>query len=142
MLRINRRTDYAVRVILALAKQPVGARLPAREIQEQMLVPRPYLNRIIADLSRAGLVQTYPGPNGGLELACPAEEVNLRQVWEAIEGELVLSNCLVAPEDCKLSAACPVRCRWSRLQNLLLQELQSITMEDLAADAARLATRT
>jgi Rrf2 family protein len=139
MMRINRRTDYAVRVMLALAKQPPGARLSVQVIQEQMLIPRPFLNRIVADLSRARLVRTYQGPNGGLELARPADTIHLRHIWEAIEGALVLSDCLVAPGECRLSGNCPVRCRWSRLQNLMLAELEAISLADLAIDAARLA---
>lgn len=135
MMRINRRTDYAVRVVLALAEQPDGTRLSAQEIQGQMLIPRPFLNRIIADLSRAALIQTFPGPNGGLELARPAEAINLRQVWEAIEGRFAISDCLVSPGGCPLSGNCPVRCRWGRLQSLMLQELERTTLSELAADA-------
>jgi Rrf2 family protein len=112
--------------------------MSSQAIQEQMLVPRPFLIRIIADLSRAGLVMTFPGPNGGLELARPAGEINLRQIWEAIEGPLAISDCLAAPQDCALSSGCPVRCRWERLQNLMLAELESITMEELAAGALRI----
>jgi Rrf2 family protein len=140
MMRINRRTDYAVRVILALAKMPDSTRMSSQVIQEQMLVPRPFLIRIIADLSRAGLVMTFPGPNGGLELSRPAGEINLRQIWEAIEGPMVISDCLVAPRDCALSSGCPVRCRWERLQKLILAELESTSMEELAADALRIET--
>jgi Rrf2 family protein len=117
---------------------PQGTRLSSQAIQEQMLVPRPFLIRIIADLSRAGLLMTFPGPNGGLELARPAKEINLRQIWEAIEGPLVISDCLVAPRDCALSSGCPVRCRWERLQKLMLAELESITMQELAEDALRI----
>ena len=135
MMRINRRTDYAVRVILALAKQPVCTRMSSQMIQQEMSIPRPFLNRIIADLSRSGLIVTYPGPNGGLELARAAEAINLRQIWEAIEGPLLISDCLAAPGECPLSGGCPVRCRWARLQNLMLAELESITAGELAEDA-------
>ena len=72
VMRINRRADYAIRVMLVLAEQLHKTRLSAQEIHERMQIPRAFLNRIIADLSRAGLIQTYPGPNGGLELARPA----------------------------------------------------------------------
>jgi len=139
MMKINRKVDYAVRVLLALAKRPASSRLSSYEIQAQMLIPRPFLQRIIADLSHVELLHTFPGPNGGLELGRLPDEINLRQVWEAIEGPLVLSDCLVAPGDCPLSGACPVRCRWSRLQAVMLKELEGITLADLAEDAAAIA---
>lgn len=138
MMRINRRTDYAVRVVLSLAKHLVGTRRSTQEIQDETQIPRPFLNRIIADLSRGGLILTFTGPNGGMELSRPAEAINLRQVWEAIEGNLVISDCLVAPGGCPLSPNCPVRCRWRRMQNLMLKELEDISFDDLAQDARRL----
>lgn len=135
MFKINRRTDYAIRVMLSLAKRPFGERLSTQAIQDETLVPRPFLQRIIADLSRTGLIHTYPGPSGGLQLAHPAQEVNLHQIWEAIEGPLQISECIAAPQDCPLSTGCPVRRRWGRLQNLIVAELQASTLDQLAREA-------
>ncbi len=139
MFRINKRTDYAVRVMVFLARQSIGKRVSTLTIQEEMLVPRPFLQRIGADLSKAGLVRTFPGPNGGLELARPAGSVNLRHVWEAIEGPLLVSDCLKAPQECPLDSGCPVRPRWGRLQSLIVQELEMVGLEQLAEEANVLA---
>ena len=138
MFRINRRTDYAVRVMLCLAKRPYGTRLSTQIIQDEMLTPRAFLQRIIADLSKVNLICTYPGPNGGVQLARPAAEVNLRHIWEAIEGPLLISECLEAPQDCPLNAGCPVRPRWGLLQTVIAQELESISLDQLAAEAWQL----
>jgi Rrf2 family protein len=135
MMRINRRTDYAVRVMLALAKQPFGTRLSTEMIKDSMLVPRAFLQRIIADLSRAELILTFPGPNGGLQLSRPPEDINLRHIWEAIEGPLLVSECVQSPHDCPLSPQCPVRGRWGRLQRLMLEELESTDLKQLALEA-------
>jgi Rrf2 family protein len=139
MFRINRRTDYSVRVMLCLARRPAGTRLSTQVVQDEMQVPRAFLQRIIADLSRAGLVSTYPGPSGGLELARPPETVNLRQIWEAIEGPLLISGCLDGPGVCCLDTGCPMRCRWSKLQAMIVAELEAATLDQLAAEANRLA---
>ena len=138
MFRINRRTDYAIRVMVALAKHPAGARLSTKEIQNEMLTPRAFIQRIIADLSKAGLVQTYPGPNGGLQLASPANEINLRHIWEAIEGPILISDCVHFTDACPLYRGCPVHSRWARLQCLILQELEGNNLAQLALDAAQL----
>ncbi len=135
MLRINRRTDYAIRVMLALAKRNEGERLSTRQIQEEMLVPHAFLQRIIADLSRRKLIHTYPGPSGGLQLARPAATISLRDIYEAIEGTLLISDCLEASGECPLDKTCPVRPRWDRLQMLIVKELESITLDQLAQDA-------
>lgn len=138
MFRINRRTDYAVRVMLSLAKRPFDQRISTRAVQEEMLVPRPYLQRIVADLARAGLIRTSPGPHGGLQLARSAESISLRQVWEAIEGPLLISDCLKACGVCPLDQGCPVRSHWGRLQGLLAQELESLTLAQLAVETHQL----
>ena len=138
MFRINRRTDYAVRVMLCLAKRPFGTRLSTQTIQNEMQTPRAFLHRIIADLSKVDLICTYPGPNGGVQLARPAGDINLRQIWEAIEGPLLVSECLETPQDCPLNAGCPVRPRWSRMQAVIAQELDHTSLEELAADAWQL----
>ena len=139
MFRINRRTDYAIRVMVCLAKQPPGTRLSTQTIQSEMLIPRAFVQRIIADLSRAALVRTYPGPSGGLELARPTEMINLRHIWEAVEGPLLVSDCLESPGACPLDSGCPVHFRWRRLQSLLARELESATLEQLAQEAVQLA---
>jgi Rrf2 family protein len=139
MFRINRRTDYAIRVMLSLARRPQGARLSTQMIQDEMLIPRPYLQRIIADLSRAGLVRTFLGASGGIELSKPAETSNLLQIWEAIEGPLLISDCLKAPRNCPLDQGCPVHRRWRRMQALIARELEGASLAQLAEEANRLA---
>ena len=51
MLQINRQTDYAVRVVLALAKHPLGTRLSSKTIQREMLIPKAFMSRIVAQLA-------------------------------------------------------------------------------------------
>lgn len=135
MFKINRRTDYAVRVGLALAQRPAGSRIPTRAIQEQMLIPRPFLQRIIAELCRAGLLLTYPGPTGGIQLARPAEQISLKDIIVAMQGQVCISDCIAAPGECPLSSDCPVRQRWGRLQAVILTELAKTSLHDLAWEA-------
>ena len=137
MFRINRRTDYAIRVMVCLAKRLYGTRLPTQLIQEEMLIPRAFLQRIVADLARAQLVDTFPGPAGGLQLGRPSQEINLRHIWEAIEGPLLISDCLKSPGVCPLDNGCPVHFRWRRIQSLLVLELESATLAQLASDFSR-----
>lgn len=141
MLRINRRTDYAVRVMLALAKHQGSQRLSTQQIQQQMLIPRAFLQRIIADLSRKRLIQTYTGPNGGLQLGRSAATISLRDIYEAIEGALLISDCLEAAGACPLDVGCPVHPHWKHLQALIVRELESITLDQLALEAHALATQ-
>jgi Rrf2 family protein len=137
MLKINRQTDYAVRVILALAKRGEGARLSTAEIQQQMLIPRAFMPRIVAQLAREGLLDTFPGRDGGLSLPRPASQITLRDVVEAFEGPILLSECLQVKgeDDCPFQANCPVRSKWGRVQAAMMREMAAITFEDLVKES-------
>ena len=136
MIRINRQTDYAIRVILALAKQGDEAMLPTSQIQQEMLIPKALSLRVVAELAKGGFIVTNPGRTGGLKLARPAAEINLRQVVIHFEKNFTVSECLHESDTCPFDQSCPVRCRWSRLQDLILQELESTTFDELAREAA------
>ena len=135
MLRINRQTDYAVRVVLALAQKRVGTRIATKKIGKTMLIPQNFLPRIVAKLAQAKILSTFPGRDGGLELAHSPEKITLRDVVEAFEGPLLLSECMLDNNFCPFESACAVRTRWSRLQNVILEELASTTFLDLAKEA-------
>ena len=138
MLKINRQTDYAVRVVLALAKYGEGARLSSAEIQREMLIPPALMSRIVATLAREGLVDTFPGRDGGLMLPRPASQITLKDVVEAFEGPILLSECMQVKgeDDCPFQSNCPVRSKWGRVQVAMMREMASITFEDLAQEAA------
>ncbi|MCX6066949.1 MAG: Rrf2 family transcriptional regulator [Chloroflexi bacterium] len=135
MLRINQRTEYAVRAMSMLAGQPDGLRLSTRFIEIRMLIPRPFLIRVVADLSRSGLIKTYPGRNGGLMLARSAQAISLKDIYEAVEGSLLIFDCIEKPQKCILNAGCKIRSSWCQLQAKLVAELENITLNQLAAES-------
>src|SRR5215207_3676544 len=137
MLKINRQTDYAVRVVLALAKRGEDARLSSAEIQQEMLIPQALMGRIVAQLARARLINTFPGRDGGLMLPCPASQITLKDIVEAFEGPILLSECLQVKgeDDCPFQSNCPIRPKWGRVQVAMLRELATITFEDLAQES-------
>ena len=135
MLRISRETDYAIRVLLALARRKPGEMVLSREIQEEMDIPKPMAARVIARLGREGFVISTQGRKGGIRLARPPKEITLRQVVTALERAFTISECLVDPNLCPFEEHCPVRRRWARLQALILHELEKTTFADLAAES-------
>ena len=100
-----------------------------------MLIPAAFLPRIVAELGRGGFILTFPGRDGGLELARPADQINLRQVVEYFEGLISVSDCISGRTQCPFDTKCPVRCRWGKLQATILRELEGFTFDELAQDA-------
>ncbi|RJP49441.1 MAG: Rrf2 family transcriptional regulator [Anaerolineaceae bacterium] len=134
MLRINRQTDYAVRVVLALSKKEKGRLFPTSEIGREMLIPPVLLQRIVAELAGGGFINTQVGRDGGIALACDPEQITLLQVVEHFEGKLYLSDCVLKPGECPFDSLCPVHCQWVRLKDMLRNEMARITFEQLVEE--------
>ena len=124
MLRLNRETDYAIRVILALAKYPPGEIVPSGVIRQEMLLPESLSLQIISHLAHLGLINSYPGRNGGIQLANPPSEISLYDVIRGMEGPLYLSECLEEDHHCQLAPECPVQGYWKGLQHKIEGELK------------------
>ena len=137
MLRINRQTDYAVRVILAVAKRGEAARLSTPTIQDEMQIPSAVMLRIVAALAKANLLKTFPGRDGGVSLARPAAQISLLDVVQALEGPLLLSQCLgaVSESDCPFRSSCPVCAKWGKVQAAMLREMAATNFEELVQEA-------
>ena len=134
MLKINRQTDYAVRIILALSKKENGRRYSSAHIGREMLIPPALLQRIVAELAAGGFIRTQAGRDGGISLAYAPQEITLRQVVEHFEGEIFLSDCILKPGECPFERKCPVHCQWIRLKNLLRDEMERITFQQLVEE--------
>ncbi|RMF40349.1 MAG: Rrf2 family transcriptional regulator [Anaerolineae bacterium] len=131
MIRVKRRTDYAIRILLTLAKHTGEKRLSGKALQDECNVPQAFFRRIVADLARLGLVETISGPHGGVRLALPLREITLRQIVEGLEGPVALSECLLEHSTCPFGDACPVRPWWQHAQDALLQNLERASLDKL-----------
>ena len=137
MLKLNRETDYAIRVVLALAKYPPGTIVPSQNIREEMDLPEALSIQIISHLAHQQIIKTYPGRNGGIKLAKTPDEISLYDIVECMEGPIILSECLQKDHYCDLSSSCPVQGRWFQLQSLVENELKGISFDDLIRDIPR-----
>lgn len=134
MLRISRETDYAIRILLALAKYPEGEIIPTALIREKMEVPESLSLQIVSRLAHLGLINTYPGRNGGIQLAIHPSDLNLHQVISTYQGPLILSECLDESHLCNLAPTCPVQKSWIKIQGVLEKELTGVSFQDLVDD--------
>ena len=93
--------------------------------------------RIVAQLARSDLINTFPCRDSGLMLHLPASEITPKDIVEAFEGTVLLSQCSPAKgEDNRLfQSNCPIRLKWGRVQVAMLREMAMITFEDLSQEA-------
>jgi len=137
MFRLSRRADYAVRTLLELAAAE-GDRLTAQLVAKRGSIPLPFLRKVVADLVAAELVETQPGPTGGLSLTRPAAGISVLDAIEAIEGSVCLNACLLRPDECPRDRICPAHTFWGRLQAMVVAELRAANFALLAEEYRQL----
>lgn len=107
-MRISARADYAVRAALQLAASRDDGPLKAEAIADAQGIPHKFLESILNDMRRGGLVLSQRGGNGGYRLAKPAESISIADVIRTVDGPLV-SVRGVRPRSCPTPAP-PSRC--------------------------------
>lgn len=130
-MEITRRADYAVRTMVDIASQEEGSMALTSEVAARQGIPAPFLAKIVLALTQANLLRSYRGAGGGLALAQPASQVNLLQIVEAIDGPVSLNRCVLWPEECSRSGACPVHEVWCEAHRLLADHLRRTSLADL-----------
>ena len=93
-MQLTRAADYAVRVMIHMASLPEGTMVRLKTLANAADAPEKFLAKLLQNLTRAELVVSRRGPNGGFELTPGAQNATMMQVIEAIEGPLALNLCL------------------------------------------------
>ena len=133
-MQITRQADYAVRAVLHLAKMDNGTRAATSRIAEEQKIPPSFLAKIVSQLSVAGVVQTSRGARGGVSLARDPSEINLLEVIEAIDGPIMLNECVIDRSVCTSGDTCPVHGIWREAQSDLVERLTKTHFGMLAVE--------
>jgi Rrf2 family protein len=88
-MRVSQRLDYALRALVLLAAQPVDDWVAAGDLAERLGLPKRFVEQQVSALSRAGITDCRRGSAGGCRLARPADDVTVREVIEALQGEVL-----------------------------------------------------
>ncbi len=130
---ISARTDYAVRALLMLAERQASSLGPAStdELARQQELPRKFLEAILADLRRAGIVASQRGPAGGYLLARPAAEVSVGSVFRAVAGPLAEVRGLRPHETAYAGVASHLPTLWVAVRSSLRRVLDETSLDQL-----------
>lgn len=89
-MQISAKADYALRALCVLASSPPGTAVKAGDIAAAQAIPRMFLDTILRDLGRAGIIESRRGREGGHRLARPPGEITIADVIRATDGPLAL----------------------------------------------------
>jgi Rrf2 family protein len=127
--------------MLDVAAAEGGVRETTREVAEHQGIPKVFLPKIVQRLVQAGLLRAHRGPAGGIALSRPPDQINMRQIIEAMDGPIALNTCLLLPGECPRESICPVHEIWVKTQDDLLSGLESITLSKLVARGKELVSQ-
>lgn len=134
-VQISARADYALRALCVLATTDPTVVVKAATIAEAQAIPRTFLDQILADLRRAGIVESRRGPDGGHRLARPPYAVTVADVVRVVDGPLALVHG-ERPEALLYSGpATHLRDVWVAVRAALRQVLERTTLEQIVEDA-------
>lgn len=135
---LAQKTRYALRALLHLAEAEVGRSVQVAEIAATQQVPRKYLELILLDLKRAGMVTSRRGPGGGYVLARKPDEISFAEVIRLMDGPLALVPCAslnfyARCGDCHDEATCAIRKVMAQVRVEADRILTGTTLADAAA---------
>lgn len=113
---ITRATEYAIRAVLHLAKQPKGEIVLKKDICREQGVTPAFLTKILQPLIKAGIVGSQRGVGGGFFLVKDPQEITLYDIVAIQEGPLHLNQCLVREGACEREIFCPVHGAWREIR--------------------------
>jgi Rrf2 family protein len=129
-MEVSRRTDYAIRILLELARSG-GAPVSARTIAERQEVPYAFARGIGRDLVSAGMVESTRGVNGGFVLVRDPEGLSVLEIVEAMQGPVSCAVCTNDPGWCKRMNGCAVHTVWNGADEIVKQYLGSKSLAGL-----------
>ncbi|HWH78002.1 MAG TPA: Rrf2 family transcriptional regulator [Candidatus Binatus sp.] len=137
LMQIPRRVDYGLRAVIYLADQEPDKCCSIAQIAKEQGVPRKFLEKIIQNLIRGGLIKSKRGSCGGYALARPPDAISFCDVIEAIEGPIAVNACLDHALGCDQMPRCTMIGVWSEVQDKITEVLSRTTIAALRQSPCR-----
>ena len=138
---LSQKTRYALKALLELASLPAGATLSSAAISARRTVPVKFLEAILVELKRGGMVRGQRGRNGGYQLAQSAEIISFGAVVRLMEGPLALLPCVSITQyrrcaDCTDDRTCELKRIFREVRNSSASILDGWTLADALGKAS------
>ncbi len=135
MLRLTKKADYGLMALKYLAEQTALANAPAaqsaKDIAEAYHIPPQLLAKILQTLTKAGILVSHAGTNGGYALARTASDITAFEVIRAIDGPLFITSCITIHGTCDLAGHCTIKEPLRKVNDSIKDLLSAIRIADL-----------
>lgn len=127
MFDLNKKTEYGLQLMIALAKRYSQGSLSLRQLAKEEKLPYKFLEQLVLPLRLAGLVEAKEGKAGGYFLTKSPGRISVSQVVEALEGPMDLGHCFGCPK----AGTCGQKDIWSEVGEKINQTMKGKTLKDL-----------
>jgi len=135
MLRLSKKSDYALIAMKHLATRPDGGgSSSAREISESYDIPLELLAKVLQRLVRARLLVSVQGTRGGYRLGRSAQLISVADVIQAVDGPVTMTACSEDDHNCDQFTKCSIRDPLWKIKNRILESLNTVSVAEMAAD--------
>jgi Rrf2 family protein len=131
MLRLTKKADYGLMALKYLAEQAGSGAQSAKDIAEAYHIPAQLLAKILQTMTRAGLLVSHAGTNGGYALARSAGEISAFEVIRAIDGPLFITSCITIHGNCDLVGTCTIKEPLRKVNDSITDLLSGISIAHL-----------
>lgn len=122
---------YGLRAAIYLATKENDEYVPIKKMSEKIEISHHFLTKILQQLTAEGLLLSYKGPNGGVKLKKPADEITLLDVVIAIDGPDLLTECALGLPGCGHQNPCPLHDKWASTRDSIRNMLETSTLKHL-----------
>lgn len=127
--------EYAIQALLYLAhREHEGQPVLLRDISDSLRIPHHFLNKVLQQLTREGILVSLRGVSGGFSFGRLGSEITLGDVVKAIDGEQFLNECVLGFPGCADDNPCPVHDQWKRAKKILLKMVGTKSIAELSKE--------
>jgi FeS assembly SUF system regulator len=135
MLRMSKLADYGTVILTTMVREPQRIQ-SAAEIAARIHVAIPTVSKILKILTSGGLVTSMRGARGGYLLARSPAQISVAQIIEVMDGPIGMTECSITPGLCTQESECPVRANWQKVNQVVLQALQQVSLAQMVQPVA------
>lgn len=133
MLRLGRLTDYAVTLMSHMGLGDENAWWAASELADKSGLSTPTTAKVLKLLSKGRLVLAQRGASGGYKLARKASEISIKEVIEAMDGPIAITDCSAgsARAKCKIRRLCPLSRGWNKVNVAIRTAMEEVSLAEM-----------
>jgi len=131
MLRLSTKGQYGVRAMFEIARGYNRGPITIKQISENQDVSVSYLEQILNQLRKAGIIKSVKGPGGGYVLAKSPDAISIGAILRELEGPVAITSCLDPREGCMRVDGCVTHLLWKSLGEKIETFLDNMTLDDL-----------